>query len=492
MVCVNDVSSLIPCAGKRLAVFLKENTKGDCFLVAVGEIEYLYEGPMRELVEYAKAATCIITPDLKSLYHTSSTWFSIASEKFLDLGLLAYLLRSEENDFSWDKLACRGDGLGISGENHGLLALGLAEKFERELDENGLRQLMMHIELPLVKVLANMEKVGVGINRASIKDFIEELQVGVGRCESVIFDIAGKEFNIWSSKQLSKVLYEDLGLVFKDKALGRPASAPKEVLVQLDDPSGIVDHVLEFRKLGKLDSSNLAPLLKAADDNDRVHTTFNQLAAVTGRLSSSSPNLQSIPVRGEYGKRMRRCFVAAPGNQLISGDYSQAELRVLAHCSGDPYLVNAFREDKDIHKATAALVFNCDHMAVTPNQRYAAKAVNFGLIYGMGPYKLAAKLNLTLEAAKQFIADYFEKFQQLKVFCNTVEEGCKKRGYVTTLARRRRYLPEINYGNKYLQAQARRQAINTVIQGSAADIIKLAMIGCTSEGTWGTAHPANS
>lgn len=223
-------------------------------------------------------------------------------------------------------------------------------------------------------------------------------------------------------------------------------------------------------------SSNLTPLLKTADDNDRVHTTFNQLAAVTGRLSSRSPNLQSIPVRGEYGKRMRRCFVAAPGNLLISGDYSQAELRVLAHCSGDPYLVNAFRDDKDIHRATAALVFNCGHIGVTHNQRYAAKAVNFGLIYGMGPYKLAAKLNLTLEAAKQFIADYFEKFQQLKVFCNTVEEGCKKRGYVTTLANRRRYLPEINYGNKYLQAQARRQAINTVIQGSAADLIKLAMI----------------
>lgn len=259
VVCVNDVFSLIPCAGKRLAVFLKENTKGDSFLVAVGGIEYLYQGPMRELVEYAKAATCIITPDLKSLYHTSSTWFSIASEKFLDLGLLAYLLRPEENDFSWDKLACGGDGLGISGENHGLLALGLAEKFERELEDNGLRQLMMHIELPLVKVLVNMEKVGVGINRASIKYFIEELQVGIGRCESVIFDIAGKEFNILSSKQLGKVLYEDLGLVFKDKALGRPTSTPKDVLVQLDDPSGIVDHVLELRKLGSCIHLTLPP-----------------------------------------------------------------------------------------------------------------------------------------------------------------------------------------------------------------------------------------
>ena len=473
---VNDVTGLTRCKGKRIAVLLAGQTESDSMLVAVDSMEFLYAGTVEELVAYAQDAASIVTPDVKSLYRADANWFSIAPEKLLDLGLVAYLLNPEDRDYSWKKLSRRADELDISRKNGGLLALAIAEELERSLDGGHLRPLMLDIELPLVGVLAHMEEAGIRIDRAAFAEFLKEVQADIDTLTRVIYELAGKPFNIRSAQQLGKVLFEDLGLTSKTKTSGGQASTSQAVLEKLAGQHEIIDRILEYRKLEKLRSTYLEPLPKLADENDRIHTTFNQLATATGRLSSSNPNLQNIPARGEFGTRMRGCFVASEGNKLVSADYSQVELRVLAHCSEDPTLLEAFMQDKDIHSSTAALLFDKSLDDVSADERRDAKTINFGLIYGMGPQKLAGELKISLKEAKEFIARYFEKLQHLKEFYNKVEEDCKAHGYVATLASRRRYLPEITSGNNMLQSQARRQAINTVIQGSAADIIKIAMI----------------
>lgn len=473
---VNDVTGLTSCKDKRVAVLLAEQTESNSVLVAIEQTEFLYAGKMDELAEFCTAAKQIITPDAKALFRQHAGWSSIDPNKLLDLGLMAYLLNPEDRDYSWKKLSRKADELEISRKNGGLLALAIAEELERSLDGGHLRPLMLDIELPLVGVLADMEEAGIRIDRAAFTEFLKEVQADLDNLTRSIYDIAGKPFNIRSAQQLGKVLFEDLGLASKTKTSGGQASTSQAVLEKLAGQHEIIDLILEYRKLEKLRSTYLEPLPKLADEHDRIHTTFNQLATATGRLSSSNPNLQNIPVRGDFGTRMRSCFVAAEGKKLVSADYSQVELRVLAHCSQDPTLLDAFKQDKDIHSSTAALLFDESVEEVTADQRRNAKTINFGLIYGMGPQKLAGELKISLKEAKEFIARYFEKLQHLKEFYDKVEEDTKKLGYVATLANRRRYLPEINSGNNMLQSQARRQAINTVIQGSAADIIKIAMI----------------
>jgi len=238
----------------------------------------------------------------------------------------------------------------------------------------------------------------------------------------------------------------------------------------------VVEDILEYRMLEKLRSTYLEPLPKLVDSNSRLHTHFNQLSTATGRLSSSKPNLQNIPIRGKHGKRMRACFNAAPGNLLAAADYSQIELRVLAHFSRDPALIDAFRKNEDIHSRTAALLNDKDTKDVLPDERRNAKTINFGLIYGMGPQKLARELSITVNQAKEFTKRYFEKLATLKAYYDTIVEDAQQHGFVTTLAGRRRLLPELHSRNNQMASQARRQAINTVIQGSAADIIKMAML----------------
>ncbi|MBQ9537089.1 MAG: DNA polymerase I, partial [Desulfovibrionaceae bacterium] len=235
------------------------------------------------------------------------------------------------------------------------------------------------------------------------------------------------------------------------------------------------------RKLEKIRSTYLDPLPKLADSTGRIHTTFNQKGTATGRLASADPNLQNIPARGDLGKRMRTCFVAAPGCSLISADYSQIELRVLAHMAQDPVLINAFREGQDIHAHTAHLIYAVPQDAVTDEQRRCAKTINFGLIYGMGAQKLAQELHISLAEAKTFIDNYFAKLTALKEFYDSVVKRAKEKGYVVTLGGRRRALPDLLSANNHLSSQASRQAINTVIQGSAADIIKLAMLAVAND-----------
>ena len=278
------------------------------------------------------------------------------------------------------------------------------------------------------------------------------------------------------------MLFNGLGLPAPRKTKGGQASTSQQTLEKLAGQHPVVDSILQYRKLEKMRSTYLDPLPRLVDPQGRIHTTFNQKATATGRLSSSNPNLQNIPVRGPLGKRMRSCFIAGPGRLLVSADYSQVELRVLAHVSQDPALLEAFRNGEDIHARTAALVYDLPPDQVSPDQRRNAKTINFGLIYGMGAQKLAQELKIGTAQARDFIARYFERLQGLKAFYEGVEASARKHGFVTTLGGRRRLLPDINAASGQAAALARRQAINTVIQGSAADIIKLAMLAVARDG----------
>jgi DNA polymerase-1 len=336
--------------------------------------------------------------------------------------------------------------------------------------------------MPLIPVLTDMELAGVQLDQAALAEFLREVQAELARLTRAVHEAAGDDlrdlgaFNIRSSQQLAVLLFDRLHLPRAGKTRGGRARTDQEVLEKLQGRHPIIDALLDYRKLEKMRSTYLEPLPRLADADGRIRTTFNQTSTATGRLSSSNPNLQNIPIRGALGRRMRACFTAAPGFCLISADYSQIELRVLAHLSQEPALLAAFHEGADIHTRTAGLLFNKAEASITPDERRDAKTINFGLIYGMGPQSLAKSLGIGLSEARDFIARYFSRLSRLKDFYDSVEQSARAQGFVTTLAGRRRLLPDMHSDNSQIRSQARRQAINTLVQGSAADIIKLAML----------------
>ncbi len=445
--------------------------------LAVGEEEIVYTGPVAPLVDSLLAAERVVAPDVKALLHTDPAWRRIPPARWFDLGLASYLLEPEERDYGWPKLSARwGTALGMSPACPGLLALAIAEQLRKRLSGAHLLELMATLELPLIPVLADMESAGVLLDAETLSIFLQEVQKDLDRLTEEVYREAQGPFNIRSAQQLGDVLFNRLKLPTAGKTRGGQASTSQDVLEKLSGHHPVVDTLLEYRKLEKLRSTYLEPLPRLMGPDGRIRTTFNQLATATGRLSSSNPNLQNIPVRGSMGHRMRSCFTAPAGRLLISADYSQIELRVLAHLSRDETLLAAFREGTDIHARTASLLFDVEQGAITPDQRRNAKTINFGLIYGMGPQKLAQELKIPLSEARAFMARYFERLQGLKHFYESVEEMAREQGYVTTLAGRRRPLPDIQAESAQARSLARRQAINTLIQGSAADIIKLAML----------------
>ncbi len=492
-----DPAKLPDCADRPVAVVprMAANAEGGLEIsgwhVAVDEEEWLYTGIVDGLVKYLEAAAQIVVPDLKALLRGNVAWKRLEAPKggagpvcsrFLDLGLAAYLLNPEERDYSWPHLAKRfSDELDLPLNSPAALALEAASVLTGRLNAAKLTQLLRSLEQPLVPVLAAMEEAGIALDKAAFAGFLAEVQRDLDRLTADIYKEAGGPFNIRSSQQLGELLFSTLKLPSAGKTRGGQISTAQEVLEKLSGKHPVVDAVLEFRKLEKLRSTYLEPLPPLADAAGRIHTTFNQKAAATGRLSSSEPNLQNIPVRGDQGRRMRACFTAGPGLALVSADYSQVELRVLAHMSQDQALLDAFHEKDDIHRRTAALIYDLPPDQVGPDQRRNAKTINFGLIYGMGPQKLAQELRVTLPQAKEFIERYFSRLQKLGEFYEQTEASAKEHGFVTTLAGRRRLLPEIHSANSQLQSQARRQAINTLIQGSAADIIKLAMLAAFTD-----------
>ena len=337
--------------------------------------------------------------------------------------------------------------------------------------------LLETIEMPLVSVLVDMEATGVLIDRARLGEISRGFARELAQLEIDIYRAAGGDFNINSTPQLRTVLFDKLQLpVLKRTKTG--ASTDYEVLEQLAAMGHEVPRLMiEYRELAKLKSTYVDALPGFVHpETGRVHTSFNQTGAATGRLSSSDPNLQNIPVRTPRGEAIRRAFIAPPGHLLLTGDYSQIELRLLAHLSGDPAFVEAFERGGDIHRQTAAVIFGVPDAQVTPEMRARAKTINFGTIYGQGPFALSRQLGITQEEAKTFIRQYFERFAGVRAWLDATVEEARRRGYVETLFGRRRYIPELKDKNFNIRSLGERLATNSPLQGSAADVIKIAMI----------------
>lgn len=350
--------------------------------------------------------------------------------------------------------------------------------FKNELKEKDLEKVYYDIDDKLFPVLAKMENQGISIDAQYFNEFEKELEQALNELQKKAWDSVGEEFNLNSPKQLGEILYTKLELpVLKKNKTGPSTDA--EVLEELASRElhPLPDLLMQYRELGKLQSTYVKAIpLLANPKSKRIHTHFNQNVAATGRLSSTDPNLQNIPVRTELGRKVRRGFVAAPGNVLVGADYSQVELRLLAHFSQDPTMVQAFRENQDIHAQTASEVLGIALKDVKPIDRSKAKAVNFGLMYGQSSFGLAKTLRISRGEAKDYITKYFERFSSIKSYLDGLKEEAEKHGYAITMHGRRRYLPDIHSSNRTIKANAERMAINSPIQGTAADIIKLAMI----------------
>ncbi len=359
----------------------------------------------------------------------------------------------------------------------GALLFELTRVLKAELEEKGLTNLFFDLELPLVKVLSSMELEGIKVDKDKLLDMSLEIKGKIKSIEEQIYKLAGQEFNLNSPKQLAFILFEKLNLpVIKKIKTGYSTGA--QVLEELADHHEIVKQILLYRQLIKLHGTYLEGLLGLINKNTgKIHTTFKQNITATGRLSSTDPNLQNIPVRLEEARRVRKVFIPEdPEGFLLAADYSQIELRILAHISGDEQLINSFLSDEDIHLRTAAEIFGLPVEEVTSQMRNGAKVVNFGIVYGMSDYGLSQNLGIDRKEARLYIQNYFEKYPGVKEYTDKIIYQAGKEGYVTTLLNRRRYLPDINHRNRNIRSFAERTAINTPIQGSAADLIKIAML----------------
>ena len=392
--------------------------------------------------------------------------------------LAAYLESPADTDYTIARL-CTVYGLPYDaqlGEFADIAALpGLCDTLSEKLKADGMEDLLLTVEQPLTRVLAEMEHAGVRVDADGVRRFGAELTEDLDALQEQIFFMAGHDFNIGSPKQLGVVLFEELGLPAKKKTKSG-YSTNAEVLEDLRSRHPIVDLVLRWRQLSKLSSTYVDGLLKTIGEDGRIHTWFRQTETRTGRISSTEPNMQNIPVRTQRGREMRKFFIAAPDMVLLDADYSQIELRILAHLAGDAAMQEAFRTGKDIHAATAAQVFNMPPELVSAEMRSAAKAVNFGIIYGIGAFSLSKDIGVSVAQADRYIRDYLRNFASVEQFMEHIVENARKDGYVTTMFGRRRFVPDLQAKNKNLQAAGRRIAMNTPIQGTAADIIKIAMV----------------
>jgi DNA polymerase-1 len=357
----------------------------------------------------------------------------------------------------------------------------LKESLEAELRQQGLWQLFTEVEMALIPVLVAMESNGILLDTDLLREMSRELGQQLLKLEKEIYSSVGHQFNINSPQQLGKVLFEELRLP-QSRKTKTGYSTEASVMEALRGVHPVIEFILEYRQLSKLKSTYVDALPALINHKTgRVHTNFNQTGTTTGRLSSSDPNLQNIPIRSELGNKIRKAIIAPPGTYLLSADYSQIDLRVLAHLSQDPGLIAAFAQDEDIHATTASTLFGIPRNEVTPEMRRNAKTVNFGVVYGMSDYGLEQATNLSREEAAQFIALYFEKYPKVKEYLEATKEQARKLGYVQTVLGRRRFLPEINSSNRMVREAAERMAINAPVQGSSADIIKIAMINLHRE-----------
>lgn len=396
-----------------------------------------------------------------------------------DISLLAYVVKPVDGGQSTPMRAAKALSL-FDGEQdaeaEALLLPALEGALKEQASVAGQMQLYKNIELRLARLLLEMEKAGFKVNKEGLTEYSAFLSDRMAEAEEAIYMLAGEEFNINSPKQLSVILFEKLGLPhFKKTQSGYSTDA--DVMQKLRKHHPIIDLILSYRQFSKLKSTYADGLVKVISEKDgRIHSTFKQTLTMTGRLSSTEPNLQNIPVRTELGKMFRKFFVAEDGCVLIDADYSQIELRVLAHVSGDPTLIGAFREGADVHAITASQVFGVPPDSVSDELRKRAKAVNFGIIYGISAFSLSEDIGVSRKEAQDYIDAYFRKYPQVRDYLDETVKTAKENGYVSTLFGRRRYVPELSARNKNLVAFGERVAMNTPIQGTAADIIKKAMV----------------
>ena len=453
-----------------------EEEKELYFLVTDSGAEFAFKGktycaPAEKLKKVLENGSIRkITHEYKALCHRLSGMGINISGEFFDTEIAAYVIDPTRARYDIDELFAQ----------YSLPACAaslkeLAAEQMKIIEERGQKELLFDIELPLENVLYSMEIYGFKIDKDELMRFSKMLSERINALEGSIYFMAGKEFNINSPKQLGVLLFEDLGLpAIKKTKTGY--STDSGVLEQLRGKHEIIDCIIEYRHLAKLKSTYADAFLPLLDSRNRIRSTLKQSVTATGRISSAEPNLQNIPVRTQIGREIRKMFVAEEGYKLIGADYSQIELRVLAHMSGDETMRNAFVNDDDIHTITASQVFNVPAFLVTDTMRSQAKTVNFGIIYGQSEFSLANELKITRKEAKAYITSYFENYSGVNSYMAKTIDDAKKCGYVTTLFNRRRYIPELSAKNFNLRSFGERAAMNTPIQGTAADIIKIAMV----------------
>lgn len=443
-----------------------------------------------------KAGTKIYGHGIKNEIYDLMYFANVKFSVSFDTEIAGYVLEPSASDHSLETLATEELGVSMKNENEDQIDMfdtagdkNMAQKAAMEfavinrlvgiqkdrLETEELMQVFKDAELPLIEVMASMEKTGFTLDKVYLKELGDKFAAREAELTERIYELAGEEFNIKSPAQLGPILFEKLGLK-PAKKTKRGYATGADVLEKVKNKHEIVPLILEYRKLTKLSGTYVDGLLPMIADDGRIHAAFNQTVTATGRISSSSPNMQNIPIREEPGRLIRGAFVPAKGMVLVGADYSQIELRVLAHMSGDEALIEAFNKGLDIHKATASRVMGIPEEEITSQQRSDAKAVNFGVIYGMSSFGLSSELGITRKEAEKYIRDYFEKHVAVRDFMDSQVSYCKEHGYVKTILGRKRHIKEINASAYMVRQLGERLAMNTPIQGSAADIIKLAMI----------------
>jgi len=416
--------------------------------------------------------------DLKTVLHSLDDMDLPHGDFTFDTALAAYDLNPSQSDYPVSKLATNFLGVTVDDQDAAACAEAvwlLRDLLREELQKNAMWELYTQMEFPLCKVLYSMECQGVAIDRNQLEQFGQMLAQRIDDCEKIIFGYSGDVFNINSTKQLGELLFEKLQLPpVKKTKTGYSTNA--DVLEKLKDKHPIIPAIMDYRMLTKLKSTYADGLMKVICEDGRIRTTFQNLVTATGRLSSTEPNLQNIPVRTDLGAEIRKMFIPKPGHVLVDADYSQIELRVLAHISGDTAMQEAFRNGLDIHTATAAQVFDVAPENVTPLQRRNAKAVNFGIVYGISEFSLAEDIGVSRYEAKSYIDSYLSNYHGVRDYMQQVVADARESGFTKTLYGRRRYIPELKSSNFNIRSGAERIALNTPIQGTAADLIKLAMI----------------
>ena len=463
----------LPCSGDASIYIAQDGTVG----VACSEGVCVFT-PMEAQMGIQLPSGNLIGHDIKTTMHAMDA-IGIQVERFaFDTALAAYNLNPSQSDYPVSKLATNFLGITVDDADAAACAEAvwhLRTVLTEELSKAGMLKLYREIELPLCPVLYSMERAGVAIDRKQLEDFGVMLTQRIAACEEIIFDYSDGPFNINSTKQLGELLFEKLGLPpVKKTKTGYSTNA--DVLEKLKNKHPIIPAIMDYRMLTKLKSTYADGLLKVIDDDGRIRTTFQNLVTATGRLSSTEPNLQNIPVRTDLGAEIRKMFIPKAGHVLVDADYSQIELRVLAHIANDETMQEAFRSGMDIHTVTASQVFGVAPEAVTALQRRNAKAVNFGIVYGISEFSLAEDIGVSRYEAREYIDNYLANYHGVRAYMKDVVMKARETGYTQTLYGRKRYIPELSSSNFNIRQGAERIALNTPIQGTAADLIKLAMI----------------